>query len=174
MEYVHTPHLGKVKTRQVLKVAAICAGAATVVLFGVSTFASRFTSSAPITEKVQAYQTPAAPTTFTKVSVGAQTQNLMNSLNQAGLYTAAISDVHRDFFSVVGKVITLGGGNLQAFEYSDNVSAMNEAALFKASAEANPESWRKQAHLYVKDALLVLYVGNRASILQALGPSFPL
>jgi hypothetical protein len=114
-------------------------------------------------------QTPAHADTVTSYDT------LLASL-QASFNDLSVEDgITHQFLSVTGKLITLGSQRLQAFEYADDASAETEAKRFSRDGawidrDGTPTlvNWISTPHLYRSGKLLVVYVGDDATILEAL------
>ena len=117
------------------------------------------------------------PTMFASIPVasaavsGPATGNFVESLNQYNLRPVIIGEIsRRPRITVPGQLVALGGDNIQVFEYPDHDSAMNEAtALAQAYTESSRSpAWKHNIHVFVKDSLLIFYMGNQSSIVAAL------
>lgn len=96
------------------------------------------------------------------------TEDLMNRLEKEGYAPSIASEIERNFFSVPGVIVTLDGDNIKVFEHKDNLSAEVDALLFSESAGTDYYAWRKKVNLYLKDNIVVFYMGSRKSVLDAL------
>lgn len=113
---------------------------------------------------VQAYNSP-----------GLETQQLMSELHDVHLNPVLNQKIKRTPFSTQftpqGALITLDRDNIQVFEYQDSESAQlqmnlllenyNEIMMSKTSV--------KKMHLYIRNSLIIFYLGNNDNILTALG-----
>lgn len=158
---ISIPNISKITPRRVLIVSVIIIAAVGYALFGAKIALSRM-SAAGAPNTVKAYASG------TKVDAGYAVSKLLSALEEKGLNPVPVSSIKRDFFSVTGTIVTISGDNFQAFEYKDSYAASSEATIFKKSASTSAGKWKKRAHLYEKDALLVLYMGNQKNILEAL------
>ncbi len=105
--------------------------------------------------------------------------SLIDNLRAAGATVEPAGDISQPFFSVKGNAITVNGGDVQVFEYADAATADAEAALISpdgSSIGTTMVSWVAAPHFYKTGRLIVLYVGDNASVLNALegvlGPQF--
>jgi len=102
------------------------------------------------------------------LEVGPKTSELMANLQNEGLAPKATVNIQRDFFSAMGIIVTLNGDNIKVFEYKDPATAAADVLAFQKSAETKMYAWRKTVHLYLKDNIIVFYMGSRRNILDAL------
>ena len=104
------------------------------------------------------------------------------ALRQQGLAVAPAErippDVNR-FFTVPAQQVSVNGSRLSAFEYPSADAATADAARVSADGQPNPLAqitWVSTPRFYRQGALIVLYVGCTAEIVQALdgtlGPAF--
>ena len=135
----------------------------------------------------------AAPTGFAgKLSVSHQPQQakppagratdyagLLDDLRAAGIRIKPAGKVDQPFFSVEGRMIKIGGEDVQVFQYPDAAAADAQAALVSPDGSGVGTSklrWVGSPHFYKKGQLIVLYVGINASVIHiletSLGPQF--
>ncbi len=105
--------------------------------------------------------------------------SLAEELRTAGATAELGDEVSQPFFSVIGKVIKVNGQDIQVFEYADAEAARAEATLVSSdgtSVGTTMISWMAAPHFYRLDRMIVLYIGDEASLLTflegALGPQF--
>lgn len=117
---------------------------------------------------------PTSPQSSTAVE---DTNGLIDTLRAEGVRVESGGTLSQAFFSVVGRVITVNGADVQVFEYPDAAAARTEASLISAdggSVGTTMVTWVATPHFYTKGRLIVLYVGDDADmrgILEfALGP----
>ena len=127
----------------------------------------------------------AAPTGCAgKLSVSHQTQqaelpagqvtdyaSLIDDLRTAGVNVEPEGKVDQPFFSVEGRMIKIGGEDVQVFQYSHAAAADAQAALVSPDGSAVGTSklhWVGSPHFYKKGKLLVLYLGDDNKVLKAL------
>lgn len=102
------------------------------------------------------------------VSIGSETNKLISKFEEAEFSPTVASPITREFFSVKGRIITLGKGNIQVFEYEDTTTLLNEVSTFRESANTRIGSWKKDVHLYKNENLIVFYMGQSKGILESL------
>ncbi len=110
--------------------------------------------------------------TRNEIYVGPAARELISKLQSNGFTPAAIKNTSSNFFTVQGKVTTLANDNIIVYEYSDTLTAQQEAAAFAKKQEATRNSWRKKVHVFAGDKIIVTYVGERPEILQSLESIF--
>ena len=97
--------------------------------------------------------------------------SFIDKLRAAGASAEAGEAVDQAFFSVRGRMIEVGGEEVQVFQYIDAAAAEAEAALVSADGSAigtHMVHWIEPPHFYKKGKLLVLYVGDNEKILKML------
>ena len=103
-------------------------------------------------------------------SIGGYDQ-LFSALQSAGFSVEAAGDVTQPFFEPVGKVIKVDDQDIQVFEFGTE----SEAAL--AAGEISPDgssvgtsmvSWIAPPHFYQSGNIIVLYMGDEASLMRFL------
>ncbi len=106
-------------------------------------------------------------------------EDLIRRLRAEGLTVEEGGDIEQPFFSVKGRLLHVGGEDLQIFVYGDSVSAIKEAALISPDASTIGSSkvdWVSKPHFYAVGKMTVLYVGDDAKMKQILekivGPQF--
>lgn len=105
--------------------------------------------------------------------------SLVGKFRAAGATIESEDEVSQPFFSVTGKTVKVNGEAIQVFEYADAEAAKVEAALVSpggTSAGTTMINWVSDPHFYRAGRMIVLYIGNEASIVTllegALGPQF--
>ena len=100
-------------------------------------------------------------------------------MRAAGLRAAPGENVEQPFFSVQGRMITIGGEDVQVFSYPDTASAEAEAGRVSRDGTSVGNTtlhWIGAPHFYKKGELVVLYLGDEKQVLSALdrvlGPQF--
>lgn len=96
---------------------------------------------------------------------------LMDNLRVAGVRALPGEAVDQPFFSVQGRMIEIGGEDVQVFQYPHAAAASEQAALVSPDGGAAGTSmihWIGQSHFFRKDSLLVLYVGDDEKVIKAL------
>lgn len=97
--------------------------------------------------------------------------NLVNDLRAAGVEVETAGEVSQPFFSAKGKIIKSNGSDVQVFEY-ETAAAANAAASEVASdgrsiGRSYP-SWIAPPHFYKKGKIIVLYLGDNATVMKVL------
>jgi len=99
---------------------------------------------------------------------GSPTGQFISELKGAGFEPLVLGQkIKRQPFSVNGQMVVLNGDNVQVFEYSNHDTALREATQL-AQRYATNNIWKDKVHLYVKDTLIVFYLGTQKDILGAL------
>lgn len=123
-------------------------------------------------------ETPtAAPseTIESRFDIGALTGGLIAQ----GVTVGAGDDVTQPFFSVPGQTIIVNRESVQVFSYASAGAAKAQADLVDATrftVGTTSISWMAPPHFYLKERLLVLYVGANGPVIDlletVLGPQF--
>jgi hypothetical protein len=95
----------------------------------------------------------------------------IDALQLAGQTVEIAGPVDQPFFSVSGQIIVVNGEDVQVFEYPESAAAEVEAAQISPDASSvgtRMISWAATPHIYTKDHLIVLYVGENDSVKSAL------
>ena len=104
---------------------------------------------------------------------------LVSDLVGLGSAVAQGKSVSQPFFSVAGEETIVDGETVQVFTYASPEAAKADADL--VSPQGNPigasmVSWVSTPHFYLKDSLLVIYVGMNVGVIERLetvmGPEF--
>ncbi len=106
-----------------------------------------------------------------EVNVGPATESFIKELKTNSLKPVPTTLVNRKHLTVVGTTISLGGDNIQVFEYEDSKTARSEAGvLIKEYEYSMKESTlpEKSVHIYAKDKLLVFYMGSNQAIMESI------
>ena len=105
--------------------------------------------------------------------------SLIDNLRRAGVSVEPQGEVEQPFFSTKGKIIKVGGEDVQVFQYSRGAVADAQAAVISPDGSGVGTSkinWIGPPHFYKKAKLIVLYTGNSDKVLKALvavlGPQF--
>ena len=101
---------------------------------------------------------------------GSATQSLIRELTSNGFTAAAVDKVTRRQFTVGGTIVTLNGDNIQVFEYPSHEMAVIEASNLQEEYRISSQTsgWKNRMHLYVYDTLIIYYVGNSSTVINAL------
>ncbi len=97
--------------------------------------------------------------------------NLVNDLRVAGVQVESAGEVSQPFFSVKGKVIKGNDGDVQVFEFGNTAAtntAASEISSDGSSIGRSQPNWIAPPHFYKKGKIIVLYLGDNATILKAL------
>lgn len=104
---------------------------------------------------------------------------LIADWSNAGAKVELGDSVEQPFFSVKGRILKVNGAEVQVFEYQSAEAMEAEAALVSAdggSVGTSMMMWMATPHFFKSGRVLVLYVGDNASILEllkgALGDQF--
>jgi len=97
----------------------------------------------------------------------------MGDLRGVNLKPELIQKIKRAPLSVKGALIGLGRDNIQVFEYPDHDTALKEGAIFaekhtKHIGSTASNLWKNTMHLYVRDNIVIFYMGKDADILTVL------
>ena len=105
--------------------------------------------------------------------------SLIDNLRLAGVSVEPEGEAEQPFFSTKGRMIKVGGEDVQVFQYSRAAVADAQAAVVSSDGSAvgtSKVNWIGPPHFYKKAKLIVLYVGNDNKVLTALdavlGPQF--
>jgi len=106
-------------------------------------------------------------------------RELINKLKTGDERVARKGKVEQPFFSVKGQIITIGDQDVQVFEYRSLKAAELDASKISStgsSAGTSMPMWIAPPHFFKNGRLIVLYVGEKPSVLKALedvlGPQF--
>lgn len=102
------------------------------------------------------------------VETGESMEIMLKAIKEAGLDPAPLKRVNRAFFSVEGTMVALANDNMLVFEYPDEHLQLIEVSTFQQSAQTPKGSWKKDVNLYMRDNLVVFYMGDRRKITSAL------
>jgi hypothetical protein len=97
--------------------------------------------------------------------------SLIDNLRAANATVNPAGEVSQPFFSVKGQVIEVNGEDVQVFEYIDKAAAEAEARLVSpdgSSIGTSMVSWIAPPHFYQAGRIIVLYVGESGSVMDAL------
>jgi hypothetical protein len=104
---------------------------------------------------------------------------LVESLRAGGLIVDRRGTVSQPFFSASGSIVTVNGEDVQAFEYRDIARAEAEARTVSPDGSTigtTAVSWIGPPHFHRRDRVIVLYVGDaatvRAALTNVMGPQF--
>jgi len=97
--------------------------------------------------------------------------DLIQTLRANGASVERNDEITQPFFSVKGKTITVNGEKVQVFEYANGKAAEKDARRVDRTGSSTGNSmvsWVGPPHFFKRGKLIVLYVGEKADILQAL------
>lgn len=107
-----------------------------------------------------------------KMIVGPNTEDIIKKITATGLNPIVVGPIMRGTFSVEGKIVTLGGDNINIYEYANSNIASDEVVSFQLSSETSAGSWKKEVYLYSKDNIIVFYMGEKKNIINSLNTIF--
>lgn len=98
--------------------------------------------------------------------------DLVAQLNAQGINaTLGTNRVQQPFFSGNGQEVQVNGETIQIYQYSNAASAQSDANTISndgMSVNGTQVSWAGPPHFFLKDNLLVLYVGSNPQMLNTL------
>ena len=119
----------------------------------------------------QATDIPATPSPSVQGDPTEGQASLMNDLQSAGMDVEMGEAVEQPFFAVNGRIIKVNTTDVQVFEYQSAEAMETEAAQISAdggSVGTSMISWMATPHFFKSGSVLVLYVGDDITILEAL------
>lgn len=119
----------------------------------------------------QAAEVPAPTGASTGSSFMEDVASLVKSLRAAGADVEPGEAVEQVFFTVAGQIIKVNGADVQVFEYESAEAMDADAAQVAAdggSVGMNMVMWVEPPHFFKSGRVLVLYVGEDASVLDLL------
>lgn len=106
------------------------------------------------------------------LQTGSETNSFVERLknSNSNFSPVIVSNVSRKPLSVQGSTITLGGDSIQVFEYDTYADASKDAIVLaqKYISSSRSALWKSHIHIYVKDKLVIFYMGSDADIAKAL------
>lgn len=101
---------------------------------------------------------PSVRTNETVLSYG----SLVAQLREGGLRVETLDEIQQPFFTPPARVISIGDGEAQVYEYVDDKSAATEAARVapNGSIGGSMPMWIAPPHFFRKGRLIVLYLGS--------------
>ena len=96
---------------------------------------------------------------------------LIDRLRATGVSALPAGEAQQSFISVQGRMIKVGGEDVQVFQYAHTKAAAEQAALVSPDGNAVGTSmihWIGSPHFFRKDLLLVLYIGDDEKVIKAL------
>ncbi len=121
----------------------------------------------------QLYMFPQAKYSETSIghemSLGPVTESFVKELKTEHFSAIPTASVKRLPLSVQGRMISIDGDNIQVFEYDNAEVAQKEAYALVSqyeNADKNSASSEKNEHIYLKDKLVIFYLGSDESIMN--------
>lgn len=121
----------------------------------------------------------ASPVASTEPLAVEDQATLISALEGSGATVEIGEPVSQVFFSTEGTLLKVKGADVQVFEYESAEEMENEASQVSpdgGSIGTSMVTWVDVPHFYKANRIIVLYVGNDASVLDvlesALGPQF--
>ena len=96
-------------------------------------------------------------------------RQLINALKTRGKKVRRKGRVEQPFLSVKGQIITIDGEDVQVFEYRTAHAADFDAQNVSGPNSTSLAMWIAPPHFFRSGRLIVLYVGEAPSVLEALG-----
>ncbi len=103
------------------------------------------------------------------VKTGMETEQFVLDLQNSGMNPKVVQQIKRTPMTVRGAMVAINNDNIQVFEYTNKDDAMEETLLLaKKYRKLEPNPWDGVVHIYVKDKLVVFYMGKDENILTSL------
>jgi hypothetical protein len=96
---------------------------------------------------------------------------LVAALRETGATANTGDEIEQPFFTVMGRMVSLAGEDVQVYQYSDEDVARQVAATISPDGGTIGTSrpfWAASPHFYRKGLLIVLYTGDSASVIRPL------
>lgn len=116
-----------------------------------------------------------------KISFGEgvnESKNFVEALEKRGEKVELKENIPLPFFTPFGRVVLVEKGRLQMFEYETKELAQQEATyvspngrVISSKKGVTEVDWLGDPHFYLKDRLLVIYLGNETGMLTFLKKS---
>ncbi len=106
--------------------------------------------------------------TLGSLNSGSATEILVKKLTDEKFNPIVGKIVTRDQFSAQGTIITMNNDSFEVFEYSDNSALVADILAFHNSSKTRSGAWKKAVNLYQKGNLIIFYMGEKVSIIDAL------
>lgn len=162
--YISSLHLSKKECIILRIILYICLIEFLVVLFFIKIW---FFSNDTLVYSSTAY----ASNVESNIKLGKQFELFISELNNNGFNTVISQKITRKPLVANGVIVALQKDNIEVFEYPDRNNAMAESALLaKKYRKPAPNPWSQIIHIYVKDNLVIFYMGKREDILSVLAP----
>ena len=137
-----------------------------VLILSLLTISMLFMACAPQVTDIPASSTPSMQGDPTEGQA-----SLMNDLQSAGMDVEMGDTVEQPFFAVNGRIIKVNNADVQVFEYQSAEEMEADAVQVSAdggSVGTSMISWMATPHFFKSGSVLVLYVGDDITILEAL------
>lgn len=122
---------------------------------------------------------PGAAESVTPVAAAGEIEALIASLREAGASVELDGTISQSFFTPLGQIVRVNDQDVQVFVYTDEAAAQGAAAQVSPDGSAvgsEQVAWVATPHFFRQGKLIVLYVGDEATVLQilqsALGEQF--
>ena len=104
------------------------------------------------------------------IEVGPATEDFVRQLAIGTSTPKIVQKIRRGAFTVTGVMVTLNNDNIQVFEYKDSNLAMNDVHNFfdRIAVSKRSLAWKNNMHVYLKDKLVVLYLGQNTTMIDLL------
>jgi hypothetical protein len=98
------------------------------------------------------------------------THRIATTLQEQGYTMTALGEVQKSGFSHAGTLLGVEGENIMVFEYGTHHAAFKEAeaAALKTSENTKRNAWSARANIYVKDSLVIYYLGANEQLASSL------
>ena len=96
---------------------------------------------------------------------------LVAALRDMGSAVESLNPISQPFFVPEGRVISVDGSEVQVFEYPSEDDALSAAGTISSdggSIGTSMVSWIETPHFFRSGSLIVLYVGEEDSVVEAL------
>ena len=96
---------------------------------------------------------------------------LVAALRDSGSAVESLNPISQPFFVPEGRVISVDGSEVQVFEYPSEDDALSAAETISSdggSIGTSMVSWIDAPHFFRSESLIVLYVGEEDSVVDAL------
>ena len=97
--------------------------------------------------------------------------SVVASLTTRGLHLTPGGTLRQPFFTVPATIYSVDGDDLQIYEYASSDDALRDARKISHSGTSvgtSKVSWLGPPHIYRKNNVMVIYLGDRASVREAL------
>lgn len=127
--------------------------------------------------------TTAAPAQSSQRAATSEYNALVSHLRSAGSTVTPGGSVRQAFLSVPGQVLVVDGEHVEVYQYADAATVAHDstriskdACLIKTAKGSTMVEWPHPPHLYKKDHLIVIYIGDNPALINEFvsmyGPQF--